>query len=84
MNKYTYYVIVEKAKNPSRLLYNARAAKIHNSNNLLCVFTAQASNIEIISANACDTWKEAQKIAAYWNKCYIENGTSYIEYLKTA
>lgn len=84
MNKYTYFIIVEKAKNPNRLLYHARAEKIHNSNNLLCAFTSQTSNIEIISANACGTWKEAQEIAAYWNKCYQENGTSYIDYLLTA
>ena len=84
MNKYTFYVIEEKMQNPNRLLYHARAERIHNSNNLLCALKPQTSNMEVISVNACDTWKEAQDIAEYWNKCFVDNGTSYIEYLKTA
>lgn len=85
MDKYSYYVIEEKHTSETRLLYHARAERIHNSNNLLCALTrSHTSNMQVISANACDTWKEAKDIAAYWNQCFVDNGTSYIEWLKGA
>lgn len=82
MNKYSYYVLTEQTKHPNRLLYYAKAVKIHNSNDLLTALAPQASNKIILHVNACDTWKEAQEIARYWNKCYAEAGTSYTEYIK--
>lgn len=74
MNKYTYYVIEEKTTGAGKTRYIAHAKKIHNSSNLLYAFHT-ASNMELISVNACDTWKEAQEIARYWNECYENNGT---------
>ena len=84
MNKCTYFVIEEKHTSTTKLLYHARAEKIHNTNNLLYAIHPHSPNMELVSVNACDTWKEAQDIAAYWNECFSNNGTSYLEWLKGA
>ena len=66
MEKNTFYVI--EAENPTTGKTYARAEKIPNNYNLIGKFTAAAGFI-VISVNACDTWKEAQKIADFWNEC---------------
>lgn len=66
MNKNSYLVIVNM-ENGKRAAY---VQKWHNSNNLACLL----KNSKIESANICDSKKEAQEIAEYWNQCYKRNG----------
>lgn len=46
----------------------ARAEKVNNKYNLVGLF-APVRGFTLLSVNACDTWKEAQKIADFWNQC---------------
>lgn len=41
------------------------------SDNLISRFSIN----NIVSANICETRKEAQALAAHWNECYRKNGT---------
>jgi len=72
MEKYTYFVIGERSKENGRNI--AYAQRIHNCNNLLYAIHPR-KDMELVSINACDTWKEAQEIARFWNECYQKNGT---------
>ena len=65
---YNYFVIniQEGGKN------YAYAQKIAASNNLLSIFLGVKG---IKTVNACKTFTEAKKIAAFWNNCYKENKT---------
>lgn len=69
MTKYSYYVIEEY--NPTTGKYYSRAEKIQNRCNLIGKFAA-LDGFEVISVNACDTWKEAQQTADFWNECAKE------------
>lgn len=69
MTKTKFYVI--EAYNPTTGKYYSRAEKIPNSCNLISKFTA-LDGFEVITANACDTWKQAQEIADFWNQCAKE------------
>ena len=71
MNKNTFFVIEEEEIETGRLI--SYAMKVHNCNNLLGYFTPR-KGMKIISINACDTWKEAQEIAHFWNDCAEKNG----------
>lgn len=53
----------------------ARAEKVNNKYNLVGLFTP-ARGFSLLSVNACDTWKEAQKIADFWNQCAKEKNNS--------
>jgi hypothetical protein len=65
MKKTTFYVI--EAHNPTTGKYYSHAEKVPNCYNLVGKFTA-IDGFEVISVNACDTWKEAQEIADFWNE----------------
>ena len=67
MNNYTWYVF--QIKDDDGGMY-AFAERIHHSNDLTH-YAKQA-----VTMNACDTKREAEKIAADWNNCYIKNGTA--------
>lgn len=70
MEKYSYYVIEQRDIKTGKTI--ATALRV---NNLLYYFKKYTySNMELISINACDTWKEAQKIADFRNECARNNG----------
>ena len=71
MGKKTFYVIEERSPETGKTI--AHAEKVCNCFNLLGYFTPR-KGLEIVSINACDTWKEAEKIAAFWNQCAREKG----------
>lgn len=71
MDKYTYFVIEEKDAATEKMF--AYAERVHNCNNLYKHFKP-CKGFEIISINACDTWKEAQRIASFWNECARKKG----------
>lgn len=50
----------------------AYADTIQNCNNLVNIFAGIRG---LVSANACDTRKQADAIARDWNNCYKQNGT---------
>lgn len=73
MEKYSYFVIDQKNTKTGKRI--ASALRVHNCNNLLYYFKKYTyADMELISVNACDTWKEAQKIADHWNECARANG----------
>ena len=73
MEKNTFFVIEQKEKTTGK--YFSIALKVHNSNNLLSYFSRYTyKGFEIISINACDSWKQAQEIAAFWNDGARKNG----------
>ncbi len=74
MEKYSYYVIERQHKQNGKT--HATAERIRNNYNLLCYFTESGRETEIISVNACDTWKEAQFIADFWNQCAKEKNNN--------
>lgn len=51
--------------------YYSYMIKHNNSNNLLNVAKIKG----ILSANICDTKKEAERIVEQWNESYKQNGT---------
>ena len=67
MSKNSYLVIVTE-KSGKRAAF---VQKWHNSNNLASFL--KDSNIE--TANICDSKKEDEEIARFWNECYIKNGS---------
>lgn len=68
MNKNTYYVIqIEK----NGLCY-AFCEKVPNCYNLKCIFERYP---DMMSINACDSKKEAERIAEIWNDGFMKNGT---------
>ena len=70
MNKNTFYVIEEENEEGKSL---AHAEKVPNCYNLLGSFQPY-KGFKIISINACDTWKEAEKIAHIWNEAAKKKG----------
>lgn len=64
MEKKTYFVIEEKSIKTGNTF--ARALKIPNCYNLVGYFQPH-KDWEIVSINACDTYKKAQEIATFWN-----------------
>lgn len=48
----------------------AYATKIPRDTNLI----PYGQNKRYLAMNVCNTWKEAQEVADYWNKCYKANG----------
>lgn len=48
----------------------AYAEKIDRNINLI----SYGRDKRYLAMNVCNTWKEAQKVADYWNKCYKANG----------
>lgn len=64
MNKKTFFVIEQKSTETGK--YYSYAEKVPNCYNLFNYFHP-ARGYEIVSINACDTWKEAQEIARFWN-----------------
>ena len=71
MNKKTFFVIEEQEIKTGRLL--SHAEKVPNCYNLLGYFHPY-NGFEIISINACYTWKQAQEIADFWNDGARKNG----------
>ena len=67
MNKNSYLVIVNM-ENEKRAAY---VQKWHNSNNLAGLL----KDARIETANICDSKKEAEETARFWNECYIKNGS---------
>jgi len=67
MNRYTWYVFSIQDEDGK---FYAFAERISNSNNLVD-YARQATTM-----NACDSKKEAKKIAASWNETFIKNGTA--------
>lgn len=77
MKNNTYYVIDVKETATGKSY--ATALKVPNVYNLLGYFERTiAKGFELISINACGTWKEAQKIAEWWNECKTKNNNSYL------
>jgi len=70
VNHNTFYVI-DQANDEGK--YIAYARKVPNCYNLVGIFKPM-TGFKIISVNACDTWREAQETARYWNDRHIENG----------
>lgn len=71
MDKYTYFVVAEKCKKTGA--YIAHALKVANAYNLFKYFTP-FDGCEIISINACDTFKKAKEIADVWNNDWHKQG----------
>lgn len=69
MNKKSYYVFVIKTDEGKRYAY---AETIQNCNNIFWMFQNTKS---LESVNACDTRRDADEIARYWNETYKNNGT---------
>ena len=65
MEKNTFFVIEQKEIATGKCVSTAQ--KVANCYNLLHYFKPY-NGYEIISINACDTWKQAQEIADYWNE----------------
>ena len=72
MNKNTFFVIEEIEEATGKSF--SYAQKVSNSNNLKGFFRPSFHGYNILSINACDTWKEAQDIANAWNECAKEKG----------
>ena len=66
-----FYVF--EARNTETGKTYAYTEKIPKICNLLCHMTA-ASGYELISASLCDSYKEALKVADFWNECAIKAG----------
>lgn len=64
MEKKTFFVVEQREKSTGK--YYAYAEKVSNCNNLMYYFKP-FHGYEIVSINACDTWKQAQEIATFWN-----------------
>lgn len=62
------YIAVTVSENEK---YYSYMIKHHNSNNLLNVAKIKG----ILSANICDTKKEAERIVKQWNESYKQNET---------
>lgn len=71
MNRNTFFVIEEQEIESGR--YVAYAEKVPNCYNLLHYFKPRRG-MEIISVNACNTWKEAVEIARCWNEGWRKSG----------
>ena len=69
MENNTFFVIEIQDNNTGKTA--ARAEKVNNKYNLLDL-RLSARGFSLLSVNACDTWKEAQKIADFWNQCARE------------
>jgi hypothetical protein len=65
MDKYYYFVVTEEENGKLRSF----VLRVHSSNNLVGKFDHYQS------ANICNTKKEANALADYWNACYKKNGT---------
>lgn len=74
MEKNTFFVITYRHKETGKQYSTAQ--KVANCNNLLGYFKAP-KDFEILSINACDTWKEAIQIAIFWDSCAAKNGNYY-------
>ena len=70
MDKNTYFIIQEKNTENGKVF--AHAEKVHNCYNLFKYFHP-CRGYDIVSINACSTWKEAQKVANFWNECAKNN-----------
>jgi hypothetical protein len=66
MDKNTYMVVVETKDGK----YSACVYKHHNSYNLVGMFIDE----RYVTANICDSKKEAEHIAEYWNDGWKKEG----------
>ena len=66
--KNNLYIAITVSENKK---YYSYMIKHNNSNNLLNVAKIKG----ILSANICDTKKEAERIVEQWNESYKQNGT---------
>ena len=66
--KNNLYIAITVSENRK---YYSYMIKHNNSNNLLNVAKIKG----ILSANICDTKKEAERIVEQWNESYKQNGT---------
>ena len=74
MNKNTHYIIsVEKGEKAY-----AYAVTIPNNCNL-CGFMENTNGFNVVSMNACSTFKKAQEVADFWNKRYKEQNRFYYD-----
>lgn len=70
--KNNLYIAITVSENRK---YYSYMIKHNNSNNLLNVAKIKG----ILSANICDTKKEAERIVEQWNESYKQNGTYMFE-----
>lgn len=72
MNKFTWYVIeaIDKATGKSF----SWAERVHNSSNLIGYFERVQREMIVLSVNACDSKKEAERTADCWNDCARDKG----------
>ena len=66
--KNNLYIAITVSENKK---YYSYMIKHNNNNNLLNVAKIKG----ILSANICDTKKEAERIVEQWNESYKQNGT---------
>lgn len=71
MNKQTFFVVQQREIETGKLF--AYAEKVSNNYNLYGYFKP-FNGCEILSVNACDTYKHAKEIAEDWNNVAYDNG----------
>lgn len=71
MEKNTFFVIEQQNILTGKVYAYAR--KVPNCYNLRGLFVP-SKGYEIVSINACDSWKKAQATADNWNECAKNNG----------
>jgi hypothetical protein len=59
--------------------YQSFAHKVPYCNNLVGYCTSKKGLASVHSFDIFKTWKEAQKIANFWNDCYKNNGTYFLD-----
>ena len=69
-----YTIFAVYTKEDSIMGTVAIAEKIHASYNL----ASKVTGLNMITLNVCKTWKEAQKLADFWNECFKKNGKQKI------
>lgn len=69
MKNNNIFVVISNEKDGK---HNAFALKVSRMQNLASL-TKDSKYIS--SLNVFETWKEAQEVARFWNKCYENNGT---------
>lgn len=70
------YAVITLKKNGK---YQSYALKIPYCNNLVGYCTGKIGLASVHSFDIFKTWKEAQKIANFWNDCYKNNGTYFLD-----
>lgn len=69
LNGKTFYVFTSETEEGK---FYSWADAIQRRENLLSIFAGRPS---LKTVNACQTRKEADELARFWNECYKKNGT---------